>query len=107
VDERLLVVRLGRARCLAGEPLGERGAATARAAVIRDHPPCRRVEPDARPISLGNVVDPPPGREEDVRNRVLWIDGGPGPPAAVRDDVGAVRGEELVEPPLTIGLGPH
>jgi hypothetical protein len=75
--------------------------------VIRDHSSRRRVEPDARRISVGHVVDPPPGREEDVGNRVLRIDGGPGPPAAVRDDVGTVRGEELVEAPLTIGLGLH
>lgn len=105
VHQRLLRVEklLRSGLRFACQPFIERASATARPALIRDHLPGRRVQPDPGRIAFGERIQSAPGGEEHLGRRVLRI-GRTGPPAAIRDDVRAVRGEERVEPAPSLAV---
>ncbi len=88
---RRLLRSRGRLEC---EPLLECAAPATRPPLVRDHPPGGRVQPHARRIAVWQVVQATPGGEEDLGDGILGVTRGPGSPAAVGDDVAAVRREQ-------------
>src|ERR671924_513291 len=89
---------------LACDALAKRGDSAAGPTLIRDHLPRGRVEPDARAVALGHRFEAPPCRQEDVGGRILRVACRRSAPSAVRDDVGAVGGEQRLEPsPVLLG----
>jgi hypothetical protein len=112
VHQRLLPVRGGRllrhGGPVHGQPLVQGGLATARAPLVGDHPPGRRVQPHSRGVPLGQLIQTTPGGQEHFSRRILRVACRPSPPAAVRDDVRAVRREQGVEALPCLGLAfPH
>lgn len=109
VHERLLLLigggRLRSRRRLECQPFLQREAAASRPPLVCDHTAGRRVQPHARGIALGHLVQTAPGRQEHLRNGILRV-ARAGPPAAVRDYVRAVRGKQGIEatPSLTFGV---
>jgi hypothetical protein len=101
VDQRLLRVRGGRflphGGPVHGQPLVQGGLAAARAPLVGAHPPCRRVQPHSRGVPLGQLIQTAPGGQEHFSRRILRVARRPSPPAAVRDDVRAVRREQGIE----------
>ena len=112
VHERLLSVRRGRlllsGHRFEGQPFLQRDAAAARTPLVRNHPPRRHVQPDACGVTLGQLIQTTPRRQEYLGHRVLRVALGGSPPTAVRDDVGAVRREQSIEAlgSITLALPP-
>ena len=84
---------------------GGRASAAVRSPLIGEHASGSGVQPDARCIARRQLVETPPGREKHLRGGVLRVARRVRPPAAVRDDVGAVRREQRVETAPPVGVG--
>src|SRR5215475_3158844 len=82
---------------LGHQPFGECRTTPTRATLVGQNPPSRRIEPHSSVRALRDVLQTPPGREEDLRHRVLRVAARHRPPSAVSDDVRTVRLEELTE----------
>jgi hypothetical protein len=65
--------------------------------LIRDHPTRGRVQPDSRGVPFRDAVEPAPGGQEDLGDRVFRVARGGSAPAAVGGDVRPVTCEQLVE----------
>jgi hypothetical protein len=105
MDDRLLSGRGRRlVRCsrLEPQPLVQCDPAPARPPLVRDHPPGLRVQPHARRVAGGEVVESAPRREEHLGRGILRVARRRGPPAAVRDDVRTVGREQRFETPPSL-----
>ena len=89
-------------RRLDGQTLLQRDAAAVRPALVRENLARRRVEPHARCFTFGHLIEPAPGRQKHLGNRVLCVGCPIGSPAAVRDHVRAVRREQGIETSVSL-----
>ena len=67
---RRLVLRLRRSRA---QPVGQSRESGSAAALIRQHPPRRPIQPRQHAVSVRHVVEPPPRDQEDIGYCILCI----------------------------------
>jgi len=68
-----------------------------RPSLVRHDASRSRVQPRSRCLAGGHVLEPPPGDQEHLGNRVLRLDTRSRAPTAVRGDAGNVLSEQRLE----------